>query len=403
MITNTTAANQRSVGTSIPRAARLLFAVLSKLHHGRLDVVAPRGQLFSFSGALPGPVACVELRNWDVCRDILSGGDIGFAEAFLDSRWVTSDLTAVLSVAALNHFVFEPRWGTGLPYRLHRLMRLKTHGRRRNIHALYDLGNDFYRGWLDRTMTYSSGLFAGDFSRTLEDAQLAKYDRILRLTNPKPGERILEIGCGWGGFAEYAARSRGCEVYGISVSRRQIEYARERILQAGLSGKVRFELRDYRDVQGRFDHVVSIEMYEVVGEGFWPLYFRTIRERLAPGGKAVVQGIAIADQLFTSYRRRTDFIREYIFPGCMLASPARLREHAQRAGMTIRSMHAFGLDYAETLKRWNHAFHHAWVELHKMKGLDARFKRLWDFYLAYCEAGFRAGTTDVLQLELSHA
>ena len=311
---------------SVPRAARVLFSVLTKLRHGRLEMVAPGGQRFSFPGALPGPDACIELADWDVCRDILRAGDIGFAEAYLAGRWVTPDLTAVLSVAALNHGALEQAiyggWWVELLYRLRHLIQSSTRaGSRRNIHAHYDLGNDFYRRWLDQTMTYSSGLFAGDLSRSLEDAQLAKYERILRLVNPKPGERILEIGCGWGGFAEYAARTRGCDVYGITVSRRQLEYARERVRRAGLAAKATLEYRDYRDIQGRFDHVVSIEMYEVVGERLWPLYFRTIRERLAPGGKAVLQGIAIADQLFARHRRGTDFIREYIFPGAMLASP----------------------------------------------------------------------------------
>jgi cyclopropane-fatty-acyl-phospholipid synthase len=390
---------------STPRAARLLFAALSKLRHGRLDVIGPTGQRFSFSGALPGPDACLELADWYVCRDILRAGDIGWAETFLAGRWITTDLAAVLCVVALNRAVFEQaaRGWTHLIYGAHRLLRFDTRGNRHNIHALYDLGNDFYAHWLDQTMTYSSALFAGDFSHSLEDAQLAKYDRILRLVNPEPTQRILEIGCGWGGFAEYAARSRGCEVYGVTVSRRQLEYARARIVRAGLADRVTLELCDYRDVRGQFDHVVSIEMYEVVGEGLWPLYFRTVRERLAPGGKAVVQGIAVADQLFTRYRRSTDFIRQYIFPTGMLASSALLCTQAQRAGMAIKSVHAFGLDYAETLKRWNQAFQQAWGELQEMKGLDARFKRLWSYYLAYCEAGFRAGTTDVLQLELSHA
>ena len=396
------------LASSVPRSARVLFAVLSKLQHGRLDIIAPGGQRFSFPGALPGPDACIELVDWDVCGDILRGGDIGFAEAFLTGRWITPDLTAVLTVAALNHAAFEQaiygRWWVKLLYRLRHLIRSNTRsGSRRNIHAHYDLGNDFYQHWLDRSMTYSSGLFAGDLSRSLEEAQLAKYDRVLRLVNPKPGERILEIGCGWGGFAEYAARSRGCEVYGVTLSRRQLEYARERVNRAGLAEKVTFEFRDYRDIQGQFDHVVSIEMYEAVGQRFWPLYFRTVRERLAPGGNAVVQGIAIADHLFARYRRGTDFIQQYIFPGGMLASPSVLRDQVVRAGLAIQSVHTFGLDYAETLKRWNQAFHQAWGEIQRMKGFDMRFKQLWHFYLSYCEAGFRAGTTDVLQLELTHA
>jgi cyclopropane-fatty-acyl-phospholipid synthase len=251
-------------------------------------------------------------------------------------------------------------------------------------------------------MTYSSALFAGDLTRSLEDAQVAKYERILTLLDPRRGSRILEIGCGWGGFAEYAARTRGCSVHGITISRRQLELAQGRIRDAGLSGRVALEFRDYRDLQGRYDHVVSIEMYETVGERFWPTYFGTLRERLKPGGRAVVQAITIADERFDRYRSSTDFIQQFIFPGGMLASPSVLRAQAERAGLAVRSTHAFGLDYAETLRRWNQRFNRAWREIHA-DGFDEHFKRLWNFYLSYCEAGFRSRSTDVLQVEMSHA
>lgn len=251
-------------------------------------------------------------------------------------------------------------------------------------------------------MTYSSALFAGDFGLSLEDAQLAKYERILSVINPQPGQRILEIGCGWGGFAEYAARTRRCSVHGITVSQRQLEFAQARIDSAGLGEHVSLSFCDYRDVEGRFDNIVSIEMYEAVGERFWPAYFETISGHLAPGGKAVLQAITIADQLFERYRRGTDFIQQYVFPGGMLASPAALAAQAQRAGLRVRSSYGFGSDYAETLQRWSQAFNAAWPELQR-GSFDTRFKRLWNFYLAYCEAGFRAKTTDVMHVEMGHA
>jgi cyclopropane-fatty-acyl-phospholipid synthase len=391
----------------LPRAARVLLAVLSRLRYGRLELLGPDGRSFSFPGALPGPDAEIHLEDWEVASDLLRSGDIGFAEAYLQGRWHAPDLTAVLTLAGLNHGALEQaiygrRW-SALLFRLRHLVRANTRaGARRNIHAHYDLGNDFYQRWLDQTMTYSSALFGGDWSRSLEDAQTAKYERILRLVNPRPGERMLEIGCGWGGFAEYAARTRGCRVHGITVSRRQLGWAQERIRRAGLDALVTLEFRDYRDLEGEFDHVVSIEMYEAVGERYWPVYFDTIARCLKRGGRAVVQAIVIADELFHRYRRGTDFIQQYIFPGGMLASPTVFAGHAQSAGLELRTRHHFGADYAETLQRWQQGFNQAWPEI-QAPGFDARFKRLWNFYLSYCEAGFRAGTTDVMQVEMSHA
>ncbi len=398
--------NPRVAGR-VPRPARVLFSILSRLRYGRLEIVAPGGQSFSFPGAPPGPDATLELRDWEVCSEILRRGDIGFAETYLAGRWATTDLTAVLSVAALNTGALEEaiygRFWSNVFYRLRHLLRANPRGAsQRSIHARYDLDNDFYRRWLDATMTYSSALFEGDLTRSLEDAQLAKYERILALVDPHPGSRILEIGCGWGGFAEYAARTRRCSVHGISVSRRQLEFAQRRIRDAGLTERVALELRDYRDLQGSYDHIVSIEMYEAVGRRLWTTYFRTLRERLKPGGRALVQAITIADERFDRYRSSTDFIQQFIFPGGMLASPSVFRAQAQGAGLAVRSMHAFGLDYAETLRRWNQRFNQAWREI-QAPGLDERFKRLWNFYLAYCEAGFRSRSTDVLQVEMSHA
>lgn len=391
---------------NLPQPARTLFAMLSHLRHGQLEIVAPGGQGFSFPGRLPGPDATLVLRDWGVCSQILRHGDIGLAQTYLAGRWATPDLAAVLTLAALNDSALEEAiygkfWGNAL-HRLRHLLRMPTRrARQRNVHARYDLGNEFYRRWLDATMTYSSALFAGDFTRSLEDAQVAKHERILALTGLRPGSRILDIGCGWGAFAEYAARTRGCSVHGVTISRRQLEFAQQRVRDAGLGGRVTLELRDYRDVRGSYDHVVSIEMYETVGQQFWPAYFRVLRERLKPGGRAVVQAITMADERFARYRSGSDFIRQFIFPGGMLASPSVLRRQAAYAGLTVRSDHAFGMDYAETLSRWRQRFNRAWREI-QAGGLDERFKRLWNFYLCYCEAGFRSRSTDVLQVELSH-
>jgi cyclopropane-fatty-acyl-phospholipid synthase len=287
-------------------------------------------------------------------------------------------------------------------YRLRHWLRPNTRaGSRKNIHAHYDLGNDFYRLWLDSTMTYSSALFEGDLTRSLADAQSAKYARILRELDAQPGQHILEVGCGWGGFAEHAARA-GCRVTGITISAAQLEYAQRRIAAAGLQDRVELKLQDYRDLDGHFDHVVSIEMFEAVGERYWSGYFGMLRDRLKPGGRAVVQTITIAEAKFERYRKGTDFIQQYIFPGGMLPSPQRFTGEASGCGLAVKHMHPFGQDYAETLRRWHQVFDCVETDV-KAQGFDERFMRTWRFYLAYCEAGFRSRATDVVQAVLEHA
>lgn len=392
---------------SMPSGARMLMRALARLRSGQLSLTCPDGQSLSFAGERSGPHADIELADWGVCDEVIRAGDIGFAEAYLRGRWRTGDLTALIALVAINREallapVHGTWWGT-LLFRLAHLMRANTRrGSQRNIHAHYDLGNDFYARWLDPSMTYSSALFEGDFSRSLEAAQYAKYERILRRLDVQPGDALLEIGCGWGAFAEYAARTRGCTVRGITVSRRQLDYARRRIDNAGLAQRVSIDYCDYRDVTGSYRHVVSIEMYEAVGARFWPVYFRTVGQRLAPGGKAMLQAIVIDDRLYDTYRAGTDFIKQYIFPGGMLASPSVFAAQAGRAGLKVGDRMAFGADYAETLRRWAESFNLAWPSIEGGK-FDARFHRLWNFYLSYCEAGFRAGSTDVHQVELTHA
>lgn len=389
---------------AVPRAGRLLLRILANIKHGRLELITPDGQLRTFAGESPGPQAMMRMNDWGVCNEILRAGDIGFAEAYIAKRWETADLTRVLAVAAVNHAAIESaiygKWWGGLLYRLRHLFRRNTRGNaKKNIHAHYDLGNKFYELWLDRGMTYSSALFEGRMDKTLEEAQITKYDRILERLAVKPGQRILEIGSGWGGFAEYAAKERHCHVHGITLSREQLSYAQARIEAAGLTDQVAFELRDYRDVQGEFDHVVSIEMFEAVGEQYWPDFFKTVRERLVAGGRALIQTITIADALFPRYRLGTDFIQQYIFPGGMLPSREVFRDAASRQGLVVGEPHNFRLDYAETLRRWRQKFNSCLGELQSL-GFDERFFRLWNFYLAYCEAGFRADTINVMQVEL---
>ena len=354
-----------------------------------------------------GHDATLHVRDWSVCADVLKSGGIGFAEAYMASKWDTPDLAGLLGLALQNRDVLETamrgKWWGKILYRLRHLMRRNTRGNaRRNIHAHYDLGNDFYRSWLDETMTYSSALFDADTGLSLKDAQLAKYRRILDCLDVQPGDRILEIGCGWGGFAEVAARERGASVHGITLSEEQWSFCSRRMREAGLDQQVTTEICDYRDVEGKFDFVVSIEMFEAVGEAFWPSYFAAIQERLRSGGRALIQTIVIADELFDYYRRSTDFIQHYVFPGGMLPSPSAFAGQVRQAGLRLGESHLFGLDYAETLARWRESYNAAAASLRK-HGFDARFERLWNFYLAYCEAGFRAGSINVAQMELINA
>lgn len=402
----TTTLTQRTAPGNEPASAQWLFRLLRQLHCGKITLRCPDGGTREFSGALPGPHATLALADWQVCSDILSRGDIGLAEAYIAGRANSNDLTELLLLGALNEQAVEQaihgRWWATLALRLRHWLRPNTRaGSRKNIHAHYDIGNAFYSLWLDSTMTYSSALFEGDPARSLAEAQSAKYQRILNELGARPGQHILEVGCGWGGFAEHAARA-GCRVTGITISAAQLEYARHRIAAAGLADRVELRLLDYRDLEGRFDHVVSIEMFEAVGERYWPGYFAMLRKHLVRGGRAVVQSITIAEEKFERYRSGTDFIQQYIFPGGMLPAPSRFTAEAAAQGLAVTAMHGFGLDYAQTLRAWHQRFDDAAPKV-RAQGFDERFVRTWRFYLAYCEAGFRARATDVVQAVLVHA
>ena len=385
----------------MPAAARAVFALLQRLRHGRLVVTTPAGRTHVFGTG--GPQASLRLVDWSPCSAALARGDIGFAQSYIDGRWRTDSLASLLSVLAANRDVVEralygSRWA-GWLYRLRHLANRNSRaGSRRNIHAHYDLGNAFYEVWLDAGMTYSSALFDGDPARALEDAQQAKYRRILDALALPPGARVLEIGCGWGGFAEAAARD-GLQVTGLTLSREQHAWATRRLERAGLADRAGVHLRDYRDETGRYDAVVSIEMFEAVGEAFWPTWFDALRRALLPGARAVVQTITIDDALFERYRRGTDFIQQYVFPGGMLPSPSTFEAGARRAGLVVDDRFAFGADYARTLARWREAFVDGWPRI-AAQGYDERFARTWEFYLAYCEAGFTQRSTDVVQFTL---
>ena len=371
---------------------------------GECVFVLPTGREFALTGTRSGPAATLVVRDFRFMRRVLTGGVIGFAEGYIAGEWDTPDLGALLTGMALNLDGLDAVASTGFLHNLiervrHALRGNSRSGSRRNIHAHYDLGNAFYARWLDQSMTYSSAMYV-EPGQDLHEAQLAKYRALGRAMNLQAGHHVLEIGCGWGGFAEYAASEVGAKVTAITISQEQYDYARRRMAEKGLGHLVDIQLIDYRDVVGTFDRVASIEMFEAVGERYWPTYFDKVAEVLKPGGQAALQIITIRDDLFEPYRRDPDFIQKYVFPGGMLPAEHHLSDRTAAAGLRQTGIRRFGQDYADTLAAWLSRFDAAWDEI-RHEGFDERFRRIWRFYLAYCEAGFRTGRTDVVQLGLS--
>ncbi|MBX3428928.1 MAG: class I SAM-dependent methyltransferase [Hyphomonadaceae bacterium] len=390
-------------GLKAPASAKAVLLALLQLRGGSAAITLPDGRMLMF-GDRDRPSVDFRIHSYQFARRVLTSGDIGFAEGLMAGEWESQDLSALLTLLASNVERFTRLLEGGpIGKAMHWLRHLSNantkRGSRRNILAHYDLGNAFYSAWLDASMTYSSARFDAQV-RDLEAGQRAKYKALAEHLDLKAGDHVLEIGCGWGGFAEFAAREYGARVTGITISDEQLAYARTRMEKAGLSDRVEIRRQDYRDVEGQFDKVASIEMFEAVGEKYWPAYFGKIADVLKPGGRAGLQIITIKDELFDKYRRRADFIQRYVFPGGMLASIDRLKEETAKVGLVWRQAEAFGQSYAETLAEWAKRFKAKWSDIRAM-GFDERFKQLWLFYLSYCEAGFRTGRTDVVQLELA--
>jgi cyclopropane-fatty-acyl-phospholipid synthase len=387
-----------------PAAVRAVFALLARLRHGSLDLQLPDGSS-SHVGDGNGPRATLRIKDWAVAKNAMSRGDIGLAESYIEGHWSSQDLAGLLQLFLRNRTELEAaiygKWWAGLLYRLKHLLNRNTKaGSRRNIVAHYDLGNAFYKLWLDPSMNYSSAWFDEGPTQSTFDAQQAKMARALRAVELKPGQRLLEIGCGWGAVAEMAARDHGAQVLGLTLSDEQLAYAQARLHAANLHTSTEMRLQDYRDLpESGFDAVVSIEMFEAVGREYWDSYFATLARALKPGGRACVQSITIRDDLWERYSQSTDFIQQYIFPGGLLPSPERFVDMAEKAGLVVEERFAFGGDYAETLRRWRHDFLHHEGQVRE-QGFDERFIRMWEFYLAYCEAAFAAGNTDVIQFTL---
>ncbi|MFM1765660.1 MAG: Cyclopropane-fatty-acyl-phospholipid synthase [Pseudomonadota bacterium] len=385
-------------------AARRVLQLLEKIEHGTLTVQFPdRSMKIYGNGSLPH--AALSLSNWNVFLASMKSGDIGFAESYIAGDWRTPSLSELLRVMIQNRRVVEDliygSWWGRMIYRVrHLLNRNHKANSRKNIHAHYDLGNAFYELWLDSTMNYSSALFQGDFSLSMQEAQNAKVRRALQATDVTQGSRVLEIGCGWGALAEMATMEMGAHVTGVTLSTEQLAFANARMKWNGKADQADLRLQDYRDIDdGPYDAVCSIEMIEAVGQEYWPTYFQAISKLLKPGGKACVQSIVIDDALFDRYVKSTDFIQQYIFPGGCLPSPTEFRRQAELAGLKVIDELKFGPDYAETLRRWRHDFMAQESQVLTL-GFDNKFLRTWEFYLAYCEAAFDEANTDVIQFTL---
>lgn len=388
----------------LPFPMRRLLPVAARITRGRLTLVAPDGRRLLFAGTAPGPVAEMVIRDPGFACRVLLRGEIGFAEAYCDGLFDTPDLGALLMLFAINRPSGDRVVDEPLPLRLVRRLReaLRANtraGARRNIADHYDLGEAFYAAWLDPSMTYSSAIFAPGIA-DLEDAQTEKHRRLAEATGIAPGMRVLEIGCGFGSFALWAARTLGCRITALTISRAQHETAARAIREAGLEDRIDLRFEDYRDVSGTYDRIVSIEMFEAVGEAYWDVFFETMKARLAPGGRAGLQLITIADARYAAYRTQVDFIRRYVFPGGMLPSESIVGALCARHAMPILSNEGYAEDYARTLRAWRARFDAAWPEIEKL-GFDARFRRLWTYYLAYCEVGFATRNTDVRQIVLA--
>ncbi|WP_019955089.1 SAM-dependent methyltransferase [Yoonia vestfoldensis] len=392
--------------TGLPRYFSNVFDSLKTMKRGRIDIILPDGRHFRAEGAEPGYVAEVHVHNADVFARTLREGDLGFCEAYMDGWWSTPDLMAFMDLVHddMEH-IYDGFPGQFL-VRFYEQMRfwLQNNSKkqaRKNISYHYDLGNEFYGLWLDDTMTYSSAKFVTG-QESMEAGQIEKYKSMVDQMGVQPGDHVLEIGCGWGGFAEYAAAERGLKVTGLTISQAQHDYAVARMEKAGLSDKVTIKLQDYRDEKGVYDGIASIEMFEAVGEKYWPVYFETLRERLKPGKNATLQIITVEHRRWHVYKRGVDFIQKYIFPGGMLPSPVVLRQEIEKAGLKVAQSIEFGESYSQTLRRWHDTFNARWDQVAAL-GFDDRFRRMWNFYLTSCAGTFHSGNCDVTQITVTRA
>ena len=397
--------NFKLFSSKMPLVSRKIFQLLLRIKVGNLTVKLPDNQVIKLDSGNPGPAAKLAMANWNLPKRVAFGGTIGVAESYMDNDWDSPNMAETLEFFLVNRNIYNDLVSQSAVINFiesvrHWFNKNTKSGSKKNISAHYDLGNDFYSLWLDPSMTYSSAIYE-DGANSLERAQYDKYASLASRMGVTKDSHVLEIGCGWGGFAEFVGKEIGARVTGLTISREQLEYARKRIQKAGLEDRVEFRFQDYRDETGQYDQIASIEMFEAVGEQYWPTYFEKLHQCLKPGGTAGLQIITINDAQFETYRRRPDFIQRYIFPGGMLPSPSALKEVSGDHGLTLDQERIFPQDYARTLREWCETFQDKWEDV-KALGFDDRFKRMWEFYLYYCEAGFKSEGIDVRQMFYKH-
>lgn len=379
----------------------LFLEMLEKIDYGSIALTTPEGEHLNFRGSKAGVHVSIHIHDWKICENLFLKGDIGLGESYIAGHWDSDNINNLIKFGIDNKDqlakVIKGSFLKIIFYRIkHLLNRNSVKGSKKNIHAHYDLGNSFYKLWLDKSMTYSSGLFI-DQNQDLFLAQENKYQNILDQLALKPGDHILEVGCGWGGFIEYAAK-KGIQVTGITISKEQYDYAKERLVH--YPGLADVRLMDYRDINEKYDHIVSIEMFEALGQEYWSNYFRILHSALKTGGKVIIQSITINNQDFKSYSRGTDFIQQYIFPGGMLPSTDVFKNTAKKAGLQVYDSLEFGGDYGQTLCLWEESFEKSLEKVREI-GFDEKFIRTWRFYLKYCQGGFEAGKISVHQFYLT--
>ena len=382
---------------------KIFLKGIKKFPYGSLEIEWPDGKFKKIDALHKGPNAKIKIVDSNVVREIIQGGSIKFAELYISKRIITNNLTNLMHYCALNNDQAEETFKiTIFRYLYNKYLHFKNKNTKiqakKNISHHYDLGNQFYKYWLDKSMTYSSAIFNGK-NDNLESAQNNKYKKLADLSSIKKGDNILEIGCGWGGFSEFLAKNYDCQITALTISKEQFTFTTKRMEKANLTSKVKVVFCDYRNIKGQFDKVLSIEMFEAVGREYWKTFFEKIRTVLKPNGNVGLQLITIDDKIFNVYKNNPDFIQKYIFPGGMLPSVEVLKNIIENTSFRINSINSYSNDYAKTLNIWNKEFNRNWTKIEKL-GFDERFKLLWNYYLSYCEGGFLSKNIDLKQINL---
>ena len=385
-------------------ADKLVFNFLRTIKNGYLEITTYEGEVLKFGNPDHSLKANIKIKNPNFNYNLIRGGSIGFAESYMRGEFETDNLSDLIELTARNIQVIYKFSGLlDLPiinFIKNKIIKNTKNRSKENIAKHYDLGNDFFSLWLDDTLTYSSAIFE-DTSKNLSVAQNNKYQKLIDLIKPSSGDKVLEIGCGWGGFAEYLGKKYDVKLDCITISKKQFEYAKERIYKCGLNEKVNIEIKDYRDLQGKYNSIASIEMIEAVGQNYLESYFKTIKHNLSSGGKAAIQAITIDDSLFDRYKNKQDFIQKYIFPGGFLPSEKFMKQLIKKHNLSLDKINTYSDDYAKTLNIWKSNFLNAWKNISPL-GFDEAFKRMWEFYLSYCEAGFKSKNINLIQFSMSN-